>query len=256
MKNVFRAFLLAGTIAATLPYCQKESSKSGNTEKPVLILSKTNVKKGEPLTVSTVVNSSSVVKWAVYPAANSLISAGLRSSSVLFSSAGGYTITASYFADSGSTTPYDSASSPVTVTDSIYTPPVIDHEDTLSLAGDQLIVQPYWVSDSAGLVLMVQTKNVYNCSPIFIGYGFGLENGTLKADFKFISDPVSDCGGFQNHAVADLFYPTMSDGDYPVSILFNDVDYQGSVNVSGSTYTFTWPYTSGVVISPLMIQKQ
>lgn len=256
MKNILRAFLLAGILAATLPYCKKDNSKSGNTEKPVLTLSKTTVERGEPLTVSTVANSSSVVKWTVYPAGNSLISAALRSSSVLFSSAGGYIITASYFADSGSTAPYDSASSPVTVTDSVYTPPLIDHEDTLSLAGDQLMLQPYWVSDSAGLVINVQTKNVYNCSPIFIGYGYSVDNGTLKADFKFISDPASDCGGFQNHAIAALFYPSLTNGDYPISILFNDTEYQGSVNVSGSTYTFTWPYISGVVMAPLTIQKQ
>lgn len=256
MKNTFRILLLAGIGISTLPFCKKDSSKSGSTVKPVLTLSKTNVKKGEPLTVSTVANSSSVVRWTVFPANSSLISAGNRSSSVLFSSAGSYAITATYFADSLSAAPYDSASSPITVNDSVYTPPVVDQADTLSLAGDQLLIQPYSASDSAGLVLMVQTKNVYNCAPIFIGYSYSLASGTLNADFKFISDPTYDCGGFQNHAVAGLFFPTLSAGDYPVSIRFNETTYQGSVNMTGSTYTFTWPYSSGVIISPLTIQKQ
>jgi hypothetical protein len=256
MKNVLSIGLLAGVTCLALTFCKKDDSHSAPLVKPVLTLSKTDLEKGEPLTVSTVANNTAVVRWSVYPSGNSLISAATRSSSLLFSAAGGYTITANYFTDSGSAVPYDSASSPVTVNDSLYQPPTGQLADTLSLAGDELMVQPYAASDSAGFVLMVQSKKVYNCSPIFIGYSYGLTNGTVEASFNLISDPTWDCSGFQNHAVAALFYPTLAPGDYAVSINFNGTDYAGSVNFSGSVYTFTWPYTSGVVISPLTIQKQ
>ena len=46
-----------------------------------------------------------------------------------------------------------------------------------------------------------------------------------------------------------------TNGSTPFSVVYNNVTYSGSVNVVGKKATFTWPYTSGVVISPLVISQ-
>ncbi len=70
----------------------------------------------------------------------------------------------------------------------------------------------------------------------------------------------SGCNGSQNPAVAYLFpeqYLTgpPAQGTYQISVMVNQVNYQGSFTVTATGITFNWPYTSGVTISPLQVTK-
>lgn len=257
MKNPIKLFVVTGLIAGVLTQCNKAGNTgTGNPGQPELSLSKTSIMRGEPLqaNASTLTNTS-FIKWTVTPAQGNLVSAAKNNSTILFSTSGSYKVTASYYADSGSA-PIDSVSSPIVVVDSVYVPPVDTESDTLSLAGDQLILTPQALYDS-GFVFEVRTLNTYNCIPYFIGYYNGFDGHTIAAGFDYVSNHINnDCGGAMNHAGVYLFYGLVADGDYVIDIEFNHTHYQGSVHINGPTYTFTWPYTSGVTMSPLQIQKQ
>jgi hypothetical protein len=258
MKNTIKTFACIALIAGILTQCSKGTQTSGGgTGTGSLSLSSSSVFKGQPLQASaTDPSNATLVKWTVTPATANQIFSANNNSTILFAAPGTYTVTASYYADSSSGAPIDSISSPVTVIDSIYTPPVNTNADTLSLAGDQLQITPQALSDS-GFVFEVRTANLYNCIPYFIGYSWGMSRDTLTAGFDYISNTlVNNCGGSKSPAGVYLFYGAVTDGNYQIEIEFNHQYYHGSVNVSGSTYTFTWPYSSGVTISPLQIQKQ
>lgn len=257
MKKSIKIILFASIISGVMTQCKKTDSATGGQNNATLTLSSSTVKKGEPLQVnaSTIVNSP-IIRWTITPANTSLVSAATSSSTILFSKAGGYTVTANYYADSSSGISYDSVSSPVQVTDSVYVPPAPDpNSDTTSLVGDQLMITPAAMSDS-GFVLQFLSANLYNCIPYFLGYTYGFNNSTFTASFDYVGFyTVNNCGGARNHAGVYIFYGSVTDGDYQIDIAFNQVHYKGSVNVSGATYTFTWPYDSGVTMSPLVIHK-
>src|SRR5580704_16291539 len=121
MKCLIRTFFFFGLIAAMAVACQKNSS-TANANKSQVTLSKQTVKIGEPLIASTNAASPGLfTKWSVSPQSNTWVSSPSGNQSViLFSKSGGYTVTASYFTDSSAPAPYDSSSSPVTVSDSVY----------------------------------------------------------------------------------------------------------------------------------------
>ncbi len=56
-------------------------------------------------------------------------------------------------------------------------------------------------------------------------------------------------------ATGDTYFQGNSKYTIPFSIVYNNVRYTGSVKLVGNTATITWPYTSGVVISPLVINR-
>jgi hypothetical protein len=257
MKKSIKIILVAVFMSGVITQCKKSDNTSGGQNNATLTLSSSTVKKGEPLLVnaSTLANSP-LVRWTITPGNTSLVSAANSSSTILFSQAGGYTVTANYYTDSSSGISYDSVSSPVQVTDSVYIPPAPDtNNDTISLAGDQLMVTPAAMSDS-GFILEFLSANLYNCIPYFLGYSYGFNNSTFTASFDYVGFyTVNNCGGVKNHAGVYIFYGAVGDGDYQIDIELNHVHYYGSVNVSGSTYTFTWPYDSGVTLSPLVIHK-
>ncbi len=244
-------------MAAFLPSCSKESSKSSSTLRTNLVLSKTSVKMGEALQVSVATQGQSFIRWRVSPDHNLLILPAGNNTTILFSSPGTYQVTASYFADSMAGSPYDSSSAPVIVTDSVYYPPTpVYPADTLSLAGDQLTLQPVSLNDS-GLVMLVQTQHAYSCSPSFVGYSYGQANSALEMSFDYVSEGNSaSCNGAKNPASAYLFFPLLTSGQYPVKLELNHVIYQGSLEVTPTTYTFNWSYTSGVLIAPLQILRK
>ncbi|HEY4967213.1 MAG TPA: hypothetical protein VII28_12480, partial [Puia sp.] len=64
-----------------------------------------------------------------------------------------------------------------------------------------------------------------------------------------------DCGGEKDQAYAYMPINTLAAGVYKVTANLNQVNYQGSLTVTDTDYTFSWNYTSGIIISPLHIKK-
>ncbi len=269
MKNSLRRILSPVVIAILSIYglysCSKDTSKSSTKPGPnALTLSASVVQKGEPLVVTAPAGSSlSSLRWVVSPATFAHITSGNGQAVVLFSRQGTYQVSAIYLDSTGNTGAGDSitASSPVTVTDSVYTPPSAGL-DTVSLAGDQITLTPS--SDSVSdLLMLAQTGKAYNCFPSLlysIAQGAGGTTGiVINIEQVVEGSSAYNCNGATNPASSYLFLTpfvsSLANGTYPFTVRLNNTNYTGSLTISDAAYTFSWNYSSGVVISPLQIQK-
>ena len=240
--------------------CVKNSGSiqyTGTNSNTDLTLSKSNLKRGEQLIASTnQSNPNAIIKWTTYPSMNTVVLPANNQAAAIFALAGSYHITASYYNASDTSTAYDSSSAPITVNDSIiFTAPVPDGLDSVSLSGDQLVLSPVSASDSI-FIMSVQTVNLYNCTPFLAAYSFDGLNGTsllLYSEGEVVEG--SGCNGAKNHAFSYLFYGPLNIGIYNISAVLNRITYQGTLTVTDTEYTFYWPYTSGITISPLQIKK-
>lgn len=165
MKGLKQIFLFSGLSLIGLCACHKELSpntQADNTPARTLTLSAVSVKKGQPLVASLPAGlTTNSVNWSVRPATGTQVTSGGQSAIITFSDAGTYTIVASYIVDSAAGT-QDSATAPVTVTDSTYTAPV----DSTTLVGKSLLLVPQ-SADSGGVTFLIETVGAYTCSLIF-----------------------------------------------------------------------------------------
>jgi hypothetical protein len=260
MKNLIKSCFASISLFIVIPGCVKNSGSiqyTGTKTNSDLTLSKSNLKRGEQLMASTnQPNPNAIVKWTTYPSINTVVLPANNQAAAIFALAGSYRITASYYNASDTTIAYDSSSAPVTVNDSInLTTPVPDGLDSVSLAGDQLILSPVSASDSI-FIMSVQTVNLYNCTPFLAAYSFdGLNGNSLLLYSEGEVVEGSGCNGAKNHAVSYLFYSPLNKGTYIISAVLNSITYQGSLTVTDTDYIFTWNYSSGIIISPLQIKR-
>jgi hypothetical protein len=70
-----------------------------------------------------------------------------------------------------------------------------------------------------------------------------------------IVEGKTDCGGKKDQAYAYMPINTLANGIYTIAANLNQVNYQGSLKVTDTYYTFTWNYTTGIIISPLQIKR-
>ena len=226
MKISMKVFLVLLLFITFYTSCKKDANADQNTKgNSVLTLSKTTVKRGEQLLASTnLSDANSKIKWTVFPSGSSNISSANKEAGAIFALAGTYRITASYYSPSDTAVAYDSSSSPVTVTDSFYTPTSNGmNVDTASLAEDQIILIPVKASDSV-FVMLMQTKNLYNCTPYLTAYGAGGDfSSSLLFDLRSaeVVEGTGDCGGAKNPAIAYIFFNPAANGTYNFSAFFN-----------------------------------
>ena len=234
------------------------SSASSKTKTGTLTLSLAKVQKSQPLIASLAASTATSVRWTVTPApATAHVMSSKGQATILFAQPGTYRITATALAADSSGV--DSTSGTVSVSDTVYTPPA--SSDTSSLAGDQVTIKP--LVDSIGnLILLAQTARSYGCSSSIV---YGITSGPNGSTglginlYEVVSSGTGDCNGAQNPASVYLFpnYGTLqwSNGTWPLTVTLSGVAYTGSITVTNSGYSFNWGYTSGVIISPLQINK-
>jgi hypothetical protein len=258
MKNIcllFSSFLLA---AAMIPACKKSSSAQHQAA-PLLTLSKPAVKKGEQVFATVALPSGAVnVKWDIGLSANALVFPGTGNAKVIFASAGKYQISAKYYSTTGAALPYDSSTAPVTVTDSVFQPDdLMSGWDSVTLTGNVITLIPVAATDS-GLVVAAQTADLYDCSAYITAYGWG--QGPSSLSFLFSNAEAvqtgGSCNGMKSPAISYIFFTALANGTYSVSVDYAQATYQGSLTVTDHDFTFSWPYSTGVVIAPLSIPRQ
>ncbi len=254
MKNLlFPVFIsvILGSLFTT--GCKKSSTGSSSSTKPAVTLSKTTVARGEPLLASVAdLSTSATIRWKIFPAPGTMLSASRDQATVFFGNKGSYQLTAVVYADSTSPIATDSSTTPVTVSDSVYTPPPPIQSDTSALFGDAIQIQPVTCTDTGGLILAVQTVNLYSCYPQ-LNYYFSQQGNTIELDCLSVSSMMEDCGGALNTAKAVVLSHAPLNGVYNFNVVLNTATYHGTLTVTDQTYTFSWPYTSGVTLSPLQI---
>ncbi|HVS97038.1 MAG TPA: hypothetical protein VHE54_11160 [Puia sp.] len=251
--------------------CNKDGSRNttasqGNAK---LSLSSASVQKGQPMVASLPSGVAALsVRWSISPSAAVHVTPGKGQAMVLFANPGQYKVTAYYGSDS--TASGDSSTGVVYVADSVYVPPPPPSGDTLSLAGDQILIAP--VADSAGnLVLLVRSVNSGPCFPSFVyteEIGPNVPGPITITLHEVVSGSVGDCNGALNPATSYIFLnpqqnTKLPNGTYPFQVNVNRIpfqnasntSYQGTLVVTDTGDSFTWPYSSGVTIAPLQISR-
>lgn len=221
-----------------------------STTSPTMNLAKASgIQRGEPILVSvanTVATDS--VKWVVTPSQNVVIRNLGNSASIMFGQSGAYNITAS---NAGKST-----SNMVSVTSTNYTTPQSPIIQPFS--NDKISIIPSIIGDhdSAVIALTASTLNSYNClNNILVGtFDYAQSTGSFKITYTGVIQP-SDCQAGAVKASGMQFLYPLKDGANPFSVVFNGNTYSGSILRTGNTFTFTWPYSDGVTISPLTITK-
>lgn len=261
MKTIIRISLSLCLLTIFAGACKKNGNAAA--DKSALTLSKTSVKMGEPLVVATNATGSNLVtKWSVNPSLNTWISSVNNKTVILFSSPGRYTVTASYYSDSTAPVPYDSSSSPVIVTDSIYSDSLVSCDLLAQVpinAGDQITLTPISYSDT-GLVLLSHTQQTYGNYYSSLGIVELTDSADGTYVFGFGTVTESPCDNYFTNgptpATGSVSFSGLTNGTHPITLALNGVPYQGTLVVTDTDCTFTWNYTAGIIISPLHIQRQ
>jgi len=227
--------------------CKKDQNEASQAN---LDASKTTkIKKGEPVSFKlTEAPDGSNVTWSVSPSTDVKINSNGNTASILFSNAGAFTINASYGTLKGNTT--------VSVQDSIYNPGGGDPSTNVPLTGDQIFVTVSKVDSMAlsGLSFQFITAKKYKCLNHTLLFDNTISGQDLKVDFKSIFIPSdSFCSAGEDYASSGTSWYPIAAGSHALTIVIDGKTYIGSFVKSGSTYTFTWPYTTGVTITPLVI---
>jgi hypothetical protein len=258
MKITGSILLISILLAESFTACKKNSNTASQGAL-LMTLSKSSAKLEEPVYASTNVNDigHGVIKWSVNPSSNNWVSSSAGKSVILFSSPGQYSVTANYFSDSAAQVPSDSSSSPVTVTDSLYTDTVAFCNVAVSapvLSGDQIILTPLNSLDT-GLVLLAHTQGVYPNVPV-INYtitSFGQDG------YAFVFNSIEEFPCYVNNgptpATTILYLGKLDNGNYSIQFSLFETNYSGTLSVTNAGFSFTWNYSSGVVISPPEISR-
>ena len=266
--------------------CKKSSDISATNPQSNNVLSAakvSNIKSGEPVAfaLKSSSNSSAAITWKVIPAVGVYKAISGKKATFKFTVAGKYivTVTDGFVNDSTSVSvdsiPYTgNDTTHYAPIDSSFYPPYIPPVDSTNyhngsgdsaiafLSHDQINITPSLVDTggiTSGILMQASTSKQYPSSAATLvstlGYDSTSGNG-FDLNYQGVLLPTgTTAAGISTVANTANFLFTWQDGKYALHIVFNNVTYTGSVTKKGNTYTFTWPYTSGVVISPLVLTK-
>ena len=257
MKNIKSLLFLIPSLCFLIISCSKDPASSST--KPILLFSKSTVKIGEPLyaTVSgQAVNT--IVAWSSNSAGHIWPTISTDSAIYVFTAAGTYNVKA-YFQShiNGSN---DSTDGNIIVTDSIYSDTSTVTCDVIAVKNltpdDQVFLTPVDYSDT-GLVFVAHTSNLYSHSPLLNSNGeIHISESGFEVDIS--SELVYPCSGSPAPAPAFgmVTLTGLTSKTYSLSFKLNNAVYSGTMTVSDSNITFNWGHSSGVTISPLIIQRR
>jgi hypothetical protein len=238
------SILLIGSVS-----CKKERDEKVTEQSSLEASMTSNVKRGEPVNFKlSQVPDTIAVQWSVTPSTEVKIIATGNTASVLFGTAGSYSVNAAY--DS------ITANIQVSVQDSIYSQGSNDPFTNVPLTGDQIFITVSKFDSTAlsGLNFRFITEKKYKCLNHTLMFDNIFSGQDLKIDFKSVFIPSDKfCATGEDFASSGTAWYPVSTGDHTFAVVLDGKTYTGSFIKTGSSYTFTWPYTSGVTISPLVI---
>ena len=244
--------LCMSVISAIIAFssCKKEDQV---TPIATLLASKTTaISIGEPISFSaTGKTGTDSISWSVTPASSATISPSSNLAFISFKQQGKYTVTAK---SNGFL-----ASQVVTVTNNVYVSSTTTSnngdESIVALTGDQIKITPSFDTTGNVKLYAVTTKSYKYLNNILISdSSFSGNTSTINYTGVYIPSQSNGIAGQQAAFTNNLIKDSVN-GTYNLIINLNSVTYKGSYTKSGNTTTFTWPYTSGVTISPLTITK-
>lgn len=176
----------------------------------------------------------------------------------IFTSPGTYTVKANFQSHINGSN--DSTDGNIIVTDSIISDTVLGTCNVIGVknlsADDQINLVPVDYSDT-GLVFLAHSTNLYNYSPLLSNAGeIHITESGFEADISSVL--IYPCSGsaLPAPAVGLVSLTGLTNRTYTLSFKLNNITYSGTMSVSDSNITFSWPYSSGVTLSPLIIQRR
>jgi hypothetical protein len=227
--------------------CRKDQNETSEGSLDASKIAK--IKKGEPVSFkfAQAPDGSNVI-WSAVPSTDVKINATGNSASILFNNAGSYSVNARYGTLKGSTE--------VSVLDSIYNPGGGDPYTYVPLTDDQIFITVLKLDSMGlnGLDFRYITQKKYKCLNHTLIFDNIFSGQDLKVDFKSVFIPSDAfCTAGEDFASSGTSWYPIAAGSHILTFLLNGKTYTGSFVKTGSTYTFTWPYTAGVTIAPLVI---
>ena len=148
----------------------------------------------------------------------------------------------------------------IATTDSSHIPGDSSHpggprDTTLSLIGDQIRISPAGIDSSnvSGLVFASITEKSYPCaSSNLVTYITSSTDSGYTVYYTGVYIPGTCTTGQAKARSTNTIFPVQN-GSHQLNVVLNGTVYTGSFTKTGNQYTFNWPYTSGVTISPLTI---
>jgi hypothetical protein len=257
MKNIKSLLFLVPALCFFIFSCSKDPASTGAN--PTLLLSKTTVKIGEPVYATLAgqaVNTN--VAWSSNSGGHIWLNTNTDSAVYVFTNAGTYTVKVNFQSHINGSN--DSTDGNVVVTDSIYSDTSIVTCDVIAVknltADDQIFLTPVDYSDT-GLVFVAHSNNLYSHSPLLNSNGeIHVSESGFEVDIS--SALIFPCSGSPAPAPAFglVALTGLTNRTYTLSFKLNNFTYVGTMTVSDSNITFSWNYSSGVTISPLIIQRR
>jgi hypothetical protein len=249
MKQTFTLIAAAVTLAAVS--CKKQENEAPVTVSlQSTIASGSSVSKGSSVSLSLGTDASKTVTWSSKPETGLTISASGHTANVQFQSSGTYTITGTLGNTSGSSTYTVKDSGAVTLPSS--------YKDLAFAANEELVLTAKKLGDSTaggGIQIGGYTSLKYTCGS-WTRFTQQVNNNTLTINFNGLLESLQPCNtGAAVVYVGGGGITSMAGGStYQLVINFLGQSYTGSIAKSASgKFTITWPYTSGVKISPLSL---
>jgi hypothetical protein len=235
--------------------CKKDGNdpfqkNNDQTNQQGLDASKTSgIKKGEPISFKfSQAPDGSTVIWTVVPSDNVQITPTGNAAMIQFSNPGFYSVSASYSDKKESTH--------VSVVDSIYNPGGGGTPTYQPLTGDQIFITVS-KNDSmgvSGIDFRYITEKKYNClnHTLLIDNNFSGQN--LQVVFNSVFIPSEEyCTQGDDYGYGGTSWYPVEEGSHMFEVILDGKTYTGSFVKNSGTYTFTWPYTSGVTLTPLVL---
>jgi len=201
----------------------------------------TEIKRKEPVIFTLTGDLSPAnYRWKVTPMEYIFINKGSVSTAITFDKAGTYTVVAQ------DSITLDSVFISVEVGTGIY------QDIQESLDTDEVIsLTPVTYADSAShLDFSAITKNTYSCSNNSLTYSLGKNGDTYVINFREVNVPAG-CSGEASKAKNDIiiYWPVSENKTYNLEVTLNNVTYSGTFERKGAKYEFTWPHTTGVILT-------
>jgi hypothetical protein len=257
MKQNFT--LIACAIAFTMLSCAKYEPGATETPVPVTtvavtvplqstVVSGSSVSKGSSVSLSLGSDVTKTVTWSSKPATGLTISASGNTANVQFNSGGTYTLTGTLGNTSGSST--------YTVKDTGVALPT-SYKEIAFATNEELVLTAQKLGDSAasGIQIGGYTSLKYACGS-WTRFTQQVSNNTLTINFNGLLESLQPCsnGTAVVYAGGGGITSMAAGVTYQLVINFMGTTYNGSIAKStAGKFTITWPYTSGVKISPLSL---
>ena len=251
MKRLFT--VIAVLITVTLFSCIKQEN---TTTEPLVtvdlqstVAAGSSVSKGSSVLINLGTDVSKTVSWSAKPDTGLSITSTGNTASILFKSGGTFTITGTLGNTSGKIT--------YTVKDSVVALPS-SYKDMAFTSNEELILTAKKLGDTAGnggIQIGGYTSQKYICGS-WTRFTQTVSNNTLNIQFNGLLESLQPCAtGTSTVYVGGGGITTMSPGStYQLVIYFNGKIYFGSIaKSSAGKFNITWPYTNGVMISPLSL---